>query len=270
MTNPPELHADLSYYRRWGRIKNIALAVMFLGLLIIGLVFYLGRESETTRADVNAESADNNARAGIEAEDALADLCAMSNEREQAAAKVPKECRQAEAGELVKKRVREPIPGPRGPAGERGEAGIRGPRGFTGSRGEIGPRGPAGGVGPRGERGPRGEPGEDITGPQGPQGEPGESVTGPAGEQGIPGPSGPVGPAGNDSTVPGPPGPKGDPGEDSTVPGPPGPKGDPGDDSMVPGPQGPAGYPESWVFEWPPGVQHTCTDPDEDRHYTCD
>lgn len=74
--------------------------------------------------------------------------------------------------------VLEPIPGPQGPQGEKGDTGPMGPQGPTGPagpQGDVGPQGPAGATGPQGPAGADG-----ATGPQGPTG-----ATGPQGPAGI-------------------------------------------------------------------------------------
>lgn len=93
------------------------------------------------------------------------------------------------------------LPGPAGPAGERGATGPAGPPGLTGPAGLTGPPGPTGVSGPAG---PAGAPG-----PAGPAGEPGlNGEDGQDGQDGEPGPMGPMGPQGE----PGPEGPRGAPG----------------------------------------------------------
>jgi hypothetical protein len=64
--------------------------------------------------------------------------------------------------------------GDKGDAGPRGEAGLKGDpgaKGETGPRGDVGPAGAKGEPGPRGDAGPKGDPGPK--GDTGPQGEPG-------------------------------------------------------------------------------------------------
>ncbi|XP_012580258.1 PREDICTED: scavenger receptor class A member 3 [Condylura cristata] len=106
-------------------------------------------------------------------------------------------------------------PGPPGPRGLKGDAGVKGP---PGSRG---PKGDSGDLGPPGPQGPQGQPGDP-----GPMGE-----RGPAGLRGIPGFKGSKGSIGTG-------GPRGQPGAKGDV-GPPGPEGPPGS----PGPSGPQGKP---------------------------
>ena len=118
--------------------------------------------------------------------------------------------------------------GPAGPSGNTGPAGPSGNTGPTGPEGDTGPAGPEGDTGPAGPAGPKGDPG--VAGPAGPKGDTG--VAGPVGPKGDTGVAGPVGPKG-DTGVAGPVGPKGDTG----VAGPAGPKGDTG----VAGPAGPKG-----------------------------
>lgn len=117
---------------------------------------------------------------------------------------------------------------------------------------------PQGPQGPQGVQGPVGEAG--AQGPIGPQGPPGEN--GRPGRDGADGADGPPGPAGADGQ-PGPPGPAGPEGPA----GPPGPKGDQGG-------EGPPGYPESFIFTYGDGIgrerTYRCTDPDKDRHYSCE
>ncbi|XP_048186295.1 scavenger receptor class A member 3 [Perognathus longimembris pacificus] len=106
-------------------------------------------------------------------------------------------------------------PGPPGPRGLKGDAGVKGPLGGRG------PKGDPGNLGPRGSQGPQGQIGEP-----GPMGE-----RGPVGPRGFPGPKGSKGSFGIG-------GPRGQPGSKGDV-GPPGPEGPPGS----PGPLGPQGKP---------------------------
>ncbi len=121
--------------------------------------------------------------------------------------------------------------GPQGIPGAPGLQGAVGPQGPIGQQGIMGPRGP------EGDKGDRGAKGKSIIGPKG---KPGQD-----GLDGLPGPQGPPG-----------------------VQGEPGPKGEVG-------PPGPEGYPESFTYEDPgtigqDPVRYRCTDPDRDRHYTCE
>ena len=123
--------------------------------------------------------------------------------------------------------IQQPIPGPAGPKGDKGDTGAQGAKGDKGDTGAQG-----------------------IQGNQGPQGQ--QGVKGDTGSQGAQGVKGDTGATGADSTVPGPPGPqgaKGDKGDTgatgaaSTVPGPPGatgPQGNAGPQGAQ-GPQGTAG-----------------------------
>ena len=149
-------------------------------------------------------------------------------------------------------------PGPRGPAGPKGNAGSAGPKGDTGDAGSAGPKGDtgdAGSAGPKGDTGdagsagPKGDAGDagsagpkGDTGSAGPKGDAGSAgpkgdagSAGPKGDAGSAGPKGDTGSAGpkGDTGDAGPAGPKGDTGDV----GPAGPKGDTGDV----GPAGPKG-----------------------------
>ncbi|XP_059553526.1 scavenger receptor class A member 3 isoform X2 [Myotis daubentonii] len=143
-------------------------------------------------------------------------------------------------------------PGPPGPRGLKGDAGVkgpvggRGPKGDAGSLGPPGPQGPQGQpgeIGPVGERGPvglRGFPGlkgsKGSFGTGGPRGQPGpKGDVGPPGPEGPPGSPGPSGPQGK----PGIAGKTGSPGQRGPV----GPKGEPGIQGPpgLPGPPGPPG-----------------------------
>ena len=80
-------------------------------------------------------------------------------------------------------REKEPIPGPQGEAGPKGEQGEVGPMGPKGDPGEQGPRGEKGDKGDPGEVGPQGKQGiQGVPGERGPKGEKGDQ-----GEPGSPG-----------------------------------------------------------------------------------
>lgn len=259
-------HTIIRNYRRYGRIKNIGIVFMLVLLVIAFTLLWVENNgnaktavAENVRAETNAAAASSNAEAGVEAERIAAEVCGITNPTEQQRANLADDCQKAEDGELVAKKVAEPVQGPAGPAGpmgetgERGPAGPPGPRGVTGPRGEPGPRGERGAEGPPGPTGPKGDPGNDgtegesgITGPQGP--------AGPIGPRGEPGEAGPAGPQGE----PGEQGPKGDPGA----------KGETGQDGEQ-GPTGPAGFPTSWTFTYL-GMEYVCTDADNNREYECE
>jgi hypothetical protein len=124
------------------------------------------------------------------------------------------------------------VPGPTGPQGLPGPAGVAGPKGDTGLQGPQGAKGDTGLTGPAGADstvpGPQGLQGiQGLTGPEGLQGVQGsKGDTGLQGPAGNAGPQGPQGPAGNDGAT-----------------GPQGPKGDTGDQGIqgIQGLQGPAG-----------------------------
>ena len=131
-------------------------------------------------------------------------------------------------------------PGPRGPAGPKGNAGSAGPKGETGDAGSAGPKGEtgdAGSAGPKGETGdagsagPKGETGD--AGSAGPKGETGDAGSaGPKGETGDAGSAGPKGETGDAGSA----GPKGETGDAGSA----GPKGETGDAGSA-GPKGETG-----------------------------
>lgn len=147
----------------------IFLAFMFVGLVALGVLTYVGFEN---RGDQLTAINDD-----------LKTVCRVTPEKD---AQAEDTCAKAERGEL---------PGPQGLPGDQGPPGSVGPKGDTGTPGRDGNDGQSGQPGPRGEMGPSGVQGaQGEAGETGPKGDPGEA--GPAGPQGDTGPAGPKGDTG--------------------------------------------------------------------------